>query len=425
VIHLTAYRDTLGIPFSPYADFNIYDSNGTLVLMTTTNQLPGSGALMAGYPYGVETYFFHDTIVVPGPGEYTVEWYNCCRNGAIQNLSDPLAENMYLSTTFTNVASTTNSTPVFLAPPVTYLPINQPWQYNSLPFDVDGDSLVWTIDTPLTDLGIYAAGWVSPSAATAADAFTIDAITGQIDWTPNLAGNFVASIRVEEYSNGVKIGEIRRDYQMIVVPDPNRCPRITNFDIFPVDANDHAYMNLYADQPTNVIMLAQDPEGDAVEFLAYGEPFLEESNPADFLTEGFNNNSVHGTFSWTPDNSQVREKPYLVVFRTRDDIFTFDETVLFYVNRLSTIPPGVFPDDIYPIPATSMIFVPLSLEKASQVSISMYATNGTKLADHNYGMVAKGKHLKEMSLNLSAGTYFVMVNVDGKNLYTRKIVVAK
>ena len=161
---------------------------------------------MTGYPYGVETYFFHDTITVPGPGEYTVEWYNCCRNGAIQNLANPLSENMYLSTTFTNVQGATNSTPVFLAPPVTYLPINQPWQYNSLPFDVDGDSLVWTIDTPLTDLGLYCAGWVTPSAALPADAFMIDATTGQINWTPDMAGNFVASIRVEEYSNGVKIG---------------------------------------------------------------------------------------------------------------------------------------------------------------------------------------------------------------------------
>jgi len=424
VIHLTAYRDTLGVPFQSNADFIVYDNLGGIVLMSTVYQSAGSGALMTGYPYGVETYFFHDTITVPGPGEYTVTWFNCCRNGAIQNLTDPLSENMYLSTTFTNVASGNNSTPVFLAPPVTYLPINQPWQYNSLPFDVDGDSLVWTIDTPLTNLGQFAIGWVAPSAGSAPDAFTLDATTGQIDWTPNLIGNFVASIRVEEYNNGVKIGEIRRDYQMIVIPDTCKSPQISNFEIFPVDANDHAYMNLYADEPTNIIMLAEDPEGNPVEFLAFGEPFLHPTNPAEFLTEGFNNNSVHGTFRWIPEISQVRAKPYIVVFRTRDEIFTFDETVLFYV-KLRGADPEVIMDNIYPSPANSMIFVPVKLNKASQVSLSIYATNGSKLADHNFGMVQKGNHLKEVRLNLSSGTYIVTLNIDGKNSITQKIVVSK
>src|SRR5688500_6015094 len=73
VIHFQAYRDTLGINFALDATFKVYDVNGIQVLTTTSTQLPISGQLMPGYPYGVEIYFFHDTITVPGPGEYTVE----------------------------------------------------------------------------------------------------------------------------------------------------------------------------------------------------------------------------------------------------------------------------------------------------------------------------------------------------------------
>jgi hypothetical protein len=282
VIHLQAYRDTIGIPFAMTAQFNIYDDNYNLLMTTSVSQLPVSGGLMPGYPYGVETYFFHDTIVVPGPGLYHVEWVNCCRNAAIINLDDPLSENMFLSTSFTQFPGIANSTPEFLAPPVTFLPINQPWQYNSLPYDVDGDSLVWTIDTPLTGRNNYCIGWVTPSSASAAGAFTIDPLTGQIDWTPDMLGNFVASILVEEYRNGVKIGEIRRDYQMIVIPDKNNCPEIINYGDIPVNPDGYPSLRVSALDEIKITLNAEDENGDQVEFIAFGEPFLESSNPATF-----------------------------------------------------------------------------------------------------------------------------------------------
>lgn len=422
-IRLTAYRDTLGIPFSMTATFDVYNATGTMVLSKTTSQQPLSGTVMAGYPYGVEVYFFVDTITVPGPGEYSVRWYNCCRNGAIQNLSNPLAENMFLSTTFTNVAGTINSSPVFLAPPVTYLPINQPWQYNSLPFDVNGDSLSWSIDTPLTNFNLNTAGWVTPSAGSASGAFLIDQVTGQIDWTPDQLGNFVASILVEEFNNGVKIGEIRRDYQMIVVDDTTKCPRISNFDVFPTDQNGHAYMNISAEVATNIILLATDPEGDPVQMQSFGEPLILDHNPAIF-TSAQGVGSTTGTFSWIPDATQVREKPYRVVFRTRDQMFTFDETVLFYVNKIETPAPSPSMGILYPVPANNLIFVPLTLSSASHASLELFTVQGAKLAEYDFGMLDKGNHVKEVNLSISAGTYFVTLKLNGKEEFTRKIVIA-
>ena len=60
------------------------------------------------------------------------------------------------------IDSTNNSTPYFLAPPITYLPVNTQWTYNPLPFDANGDSLVWSLDTPHTGYGIQCAGYVLP-----------------------------------------------------------------------------------------------------------------------------------------------------------------------------------------------------------------------------------------------------------------------
>ena len=427
IINLTAYRDTIGIPFATSATFEIYDNTGTMVSTSTVPQDSSSGALLPGYPYGVEVYSFHDTINVPGPGEYEIRWLNCCRNAAIQNLSTPLAENMFLSTTFTHFPPTVNasSTPTFLAPPVTYLPINQPWQYNSLPFDADGDSLSWSIDTPYTDYGALAAGWVTPSADPSGP-FVIDDITGQIDWTPDMLGNFVASILVEEFRAGSKIGEIRRDYQMIVIPDTTKSPRISNFNVFPKDVNGHAYMDLITNKPVNIIMLAEDPEGHQVEFLAFGEPFLLNQSPALFTTQTVNGTDKIGTFNWTPDMTHARNNPYIVVFRTRDHIFSFDETVLFNVGAFTT---GIDDNDpavigsTYPNPATNVVFVPLTLKESANVSLSLYSINGSKISSFNFGQLPAGEHLKKLDLNVSSGTYFIRLNINNDRFSTKKIII--
>ena len=103
--------------------------------------------------YGVEVYTFHDTITLPGDGSYAIRWSECCRNGAIVNMSNPLNESMKLLTYITVDSASPNSSPSYLTPPVSYLPVHTVWQYNPLPFDPDGDSLVWSLQVPLDDNG--------------------------------------------------------------------------------------------------------------------------------------------------------------------------------------------------------------------------------------------------------------------------------
>lgn len=141
LVQLTTYRDTMGIPMQTTATFTFKNSSGTTILTTTTGyDTIISGNTLPMYPYGVEVYFFRDTVTLPSTGTFSVGWSDCCRNGAIQNLSSPLSESMFLQTDFT-VDSIPNSTPFFLVPAAIFLPVNTPWQYNPLPFDTNGDSL--------------------------------------------------------------------------------------------------------------------------------------------------------------------------------------------------------------------------------------------------------------------------------------------
>lgn len=425
IINLTAYRDTLGIPFAGVAVFNVYDITDSLILTITVPQDTTSGALLAGVPYGVEIYSFTDSLTLPGAGEYRIEWINCCRNGAISNLSTPLGESMSLNTTITHFGvGSTNSSPVFLAPPVTYLPQNQAWQYNSLPFDVDGDSLAWSLDTPLTNVGVYANGYTAPSDT--AGPFTLDPITGQIDWTPDMIGNFVASIRIEEFRAGVKIGEIRRDYQMIVIPDTNTTPRIMNMSVFPVNANGHFVANVATNTPFTVSLLAEDAQNDQIEFFAYGEPFLLANNAATFSTQIISGTKLLGTMDWTPSPSQARTNPYIVVFRTRDHIFSMDETVLFSVDAFTGIEDNSSSEigNVYPNPAAHMVMVPINLEREAEITIALYTVLGTKIAEYAKKNYPAGNHLETLNLEVANGEYFITLVENGKTLATKKVIVS-
>ena len=100
---LTLYRDTLGIPISNTQDFTVTDDQGnTVSTLTSTLDLTANhpvfgtsqGQLMTMFPYGVEIYFYAVSLSLPNPGEYTVSWENCCRNGAIGNLTNPSSETM-------------------------------------------------------------------------------------------------------------------------------------------------------------------------------------------------------------------------------------------------------------------------------------------------------------------------------------------
>ena len=97
LINLIAYRDTVGINMATTATFEISGPNGWYFTRSVPYDSVVSGTVLPMYPYGVEVYYFSDTVSLPAPGHWHVAWQNCCRNGAIQNLANPLKERMYIS----------------------------------------------------------------------------------------------------------------------------------------------------------------------------------------------------------------------------------------------------------------------------------------------------------------------------------------
>lgn len=414
LITLITYRDTSGIPMSTTAQFNFTGPNNSSFTTSTHYDSIISGNLLPTYPYGTEIYLFMDTVTLPSHGLWTVTWTNCCRNGAIQNLSNPLNESMWLTTSLVTDSASSNSTPYFLVPAAIYLPVNTPWQYNPLPFDVDGDSLHWSIDQPLSSASQYCAGYVAPSSDTS-NVFSIDPITGTISWTADLLGNFVASILVEQYRNGVWVGEIRRDMQFIVVNPTQGTPQWTNLGSLPLDNNGNFSFNLIAGQPFNLQMVAGHTDSTRSLFLqAYSEVFELPNSNASFVQT--KSGQAKGTFSWQPKPIDVRAKPYKLVFRVSDRYFTDDKSVLLNVATALDNPEFTIEErlNIYPNPASSHVFIKVNSEQSQSLQLDVIAINGNRIISQKELKTTEGANVFGIeTADWSKGVYFI--SLSGKN----------
>ena len=442
IVELDVYRDTLGIPMnlSQQLDIYILDSSFNYQYVSSPTISFGVGGPLSSMSsvYGVEIYHFVDTITFATNGNYVIKWTDCCRNGAIINMSTPLSESMSFATILTVDSANPNSSPTFLAGPVTYLPTNTLWQYNPLPFDPDGDSLAWSMSVPYSG-GVNAipdtvSGYEYLDDTTYSNAtapFSIDPITGQITWSAKLVGNFVVSFAIHEYRNGTLIGIMNRDMQFVVIPDTNNAmPMISNINNIPTNSLGYPYVKINPGQNYQLHLLASDADiNDVVSMQAFGEPFNQIVSPSIFsVTPTGNGNEIDGEFSWTPDIADVRTTPYLVVFRTSDNQFYYDETVQFEVTLSSTALEninGMEVSDIYPNPANNRLFIPISLDNSDNISIEIYNMIGVKLSVNNMNL-STGNHMIMKDIDLNSGQYIVVIrDKDGTAINTQQLIIVK
>lgn len=171
------------------------------------------------------------------PEGYYVVWQRCCRNAAITNINSPDDEGMTFYMEFPGASVGRNYSPVFADPPVTYLCVGRPFSYDFSATDFDGDSLVYEMVDPWghydPNCGIWGGScathgpgpyesvdwsfsYSKDNAIPGGPSLGIDSNTGLLSVTPSEVGLFVFAVMVSEYRDGVKIGAVRRDFQILV-----------------------------------------------------------------------------------------------------------------------------------------------------------------------------------------------------------------
>lgn len=182
------------------------------------------------------------------PAGYYISWERCCRNSTINNIMDPggAAQTFYMEfpAVIQNGIFFKNSSPRLFPPLSDYACVGELFYFDFNGTDPDGDSLVYEMITPLNGFTHRDAPVGSGSAAPyptikwlsgynqetqikGNPAINIDRQTGRLIMRPSSKGLFVFGIRVEEYRNKKKIGEVRRDFQVLVLDCPkNETPVI-------------------------------------------------------------------------------------------------------------------------------------------------------------------------------------------------------
>ncbi len=185
------------------------------------------------------------------PQGYYVSWQRCCRNYTIANIFSPVPPSA-ISTDPSKYAGQTfylefppvvkDGKPFIDTTPTLFPPLNdfacpfRPYYANFAGTDPDGDSLVYSLVTPLNTTSSSSTPARAPRPYPNVVWRPGFSLTNILNGLPDLKisndglltvtprGNlalYVFAVKVEEFRNKVKIGESRRDFQMLVT---DGCP---------------------------------------------------------------------------------------------------------------------------------------------------------------------------------------------------------
>ena len=174
-------------------------------------------------------------------GGYYVVWERCCRNDDINNIQAPGSSGMVFYLEFPPI-STPNSTPEFSFPNGDYICKDLAFSMNISATDADGDELRYSLVTPMRGntgrnnpigddypkAGYPPVEWVpaisEKNMIPGNPALAVNNRTGIMTVTASQLGLYVFTVQCEEYRNGVRIGLVRRDFQLLVIECSKNSP---------------------------------------------------------------------------------------------------------------------------------------------------------------------------------------------------------
>ena len=190
-----------------------------------------------------------DAKLYTDPGGYYMVWERCCRNDALTNVDSFVANGVAMAfylefpAMLKNGTNFYNSSPDFRLPNGDYICIDKPFTFDVGATDADGDQLRYTLVTPLN-------GYTSRTSPTVADEsprssyptinwksgyglnniipgnppLSINPATGVLSVRATEEGLYLFTVQCEEFRNGVRIGVVRRDFQLPVVDCSKNTP---------------------------------------------------------------------------------------------------------------------------------------------------------------------------------------------------------
>ncbi len=139
------------------------------------------------------------------------------------------SNSFYIEASLNNTGSYQgNSSPNYNRVPFEFICVNEPFTYNSIAIDPNGDSLITDIINVKTNTGCSLGTAVTFNSATPSltiptnpiqsnNSTICNSVNGQISFTPAQLGSSVLALRTREFRNGVLIGYTTRELRVLVM----------------------------------------------------------------------------------------------------------------------------------------------------------------------------------------------------------------
>ena len=404
-VEVTFYRDCGGIAEPSTITVN-YKSNAANVNQNATaNKIANTGQEItvpctgssstcgSGTTTGIRKFVYTATITLPSArADWVFSYSVCCRNCAITTISNPCASSsvLYVEATLNNILAPCNSSPMFSNIPIAFVCMGQNFNYNHGVIDPDGDSLAYQLIAPKIS-NTANVSFIPPASVTSPVAsstpFTMNAITGDLNFTPSAVQIGVMAILVKEYRNKQLIGTTIRDMQIYTTACSNNLPTASGI-------NGTSNFNITVCPNQQICFTINTADLDASQIVSVttnnGIP-----NATYTISSG---NRPTLTFCWTPTFADIGLSPNTFTINVRDNACPN--------NGIQTYSYNIYVPSPY-FSASSTNVTCNSSATGTASAIPVYAGN------YSYNWNTTPPSTTASISNVAAGTYTVTVTDGG------------
>jgi len=193
----------------------------------------------AGSIPGYREWWYTVNVTLPSKCNYWTFIVNQnARSVAITNFANPGSQSLTVEATLDNLDAQGDTSPFFSVKPVPYTCSGISTTYNNGAYDINNDSMAFTMVLPFGGGGCSGATTIQFSSASPAynltnnplqtnNTFSLNASTGLMSFTPSITQVAAIAMRVDEYRNQIKIGSVMRDMQLVVLACSGPLPPTT------------------------------------------------------------------------------------------------------------------------------------------------------------------------------------------------------
>jgi gliding motility-associated-like protein len=276
-------------------------------------------------------------------------------SGSVIQLTDTLNNTVY-----------NNSSAQYTTIPTPFYCLNQPSTFNPGAVDANGDSLSYGLIPAVNATTGGNVTYISPYTAanplgTAPGAFSMNAATGQMSFTPNIVQRALVVYNTREYKGGMLVGTSQREMTVVVLNTcSNTAPSGALSAATTGTISGGTQLNICGNKGAfNVQINPTDPEGDTITMTAAGLP-----SGATFNVVNNNTTAPHGTFSWNTTGVAPGNYIFYVTYQDRGCPMSAGQTIAYTIRVL-------------PLPSISVSVSPPPCASSHTGSVTLLPSGGT------------------------------------------------